>query len=181
MKYDKKKVIDIIGNAAKKYRDNLQDKNFLILYQTSTKAEIVQVEFRDFHFLHLTGIKTKLSAQRFYEKCLNGKMSVEEIELDYEGKVQQKLLVLPFLHELLYHNCMIGSFINSGIYIKSDYFIGNTKAILSVGFRSGKRADFPVTLYKEDVRKLSNPTNKVLAILVKDYRQQKYTKCTSDD
>ena len=75
-------------------------------------------------------------------------------------------MVLPFLHELLYHNCMIGDFIDSGICIKADYFVGNTKAVLSVGFRFGKNADFPVTLYKEDVRKLSQPTNKVLAKLL---------------
>lgn len=154
MKYDKKKALAIIVSAAKKYQNNLLNKNFLIIYQALGKTEIVQVEFRDYHFLHLTGIKTKLSAQRFYEKCLNSKLSTEEIEMDQKGKVQQKLLVLPFLHELLYHNCMIGTFIDSGICIKADYFVGNTKAVLSVGFRSGKRADFPVTLYKEDVRKL---------------------------
>ena len=42
----------------------------------------------------------------------------------------------------------------------------------------GKKVDFPVTLYKEDVRKLSQPTNKVLAIFVKDYKQKFYTECT---
>ena len=87
-------------------------------------------------------------------------------------------MVLPFLHELLYHNCMIGNFINSGICIRADYFVGNMKAILSVGFRHGKKVDFPVTLYKEDVRKLSQPTNKVLAIFVRNYNQQSYTECT---
>ena len=46
------------------------------------------------------------------------------------------------------------------------------------GFRYGKKGDFPVTLYKEDVRKLSQPTNRVLAIFVRDYKQQSYTKCT---
>lgn len=87
-------------------------------------------------------------------------------------------MVLPFLHELLYHNCMIGNFIDSGICIKADYFVGNTKAVLSVGFRYGRKADFPVSLYKEDVRKLSQPTNKVLAIFVREYNQQTYTECT---
>ncbi len=178
MKYDKKKAIDIIVRAAQKYRDYLQDKTFLIIYQENQMTRTTQVEFRDGHFLHLTGVKTKLSAQRFYEKCLNGKLSFTEIEFDKFGKAQQKLMVLPFLHELLYNNCMIGTFINSGIYIRADYFIGNTKAVVSVGFRYGKKADFPVTLYKEDVRKLSHPTNKVLAIFVKDYQQQEYKKCT---
>ena len=77
-------------------------------------------------------MQTKLSAQRFYEKCLEGKLLPNEFEVDKNGKVQQKLFVLPFLHELLYHNCMIGNFINSGICIKADYFVGNTKAVLSV-------------------------------------------------
>lgn len=178
MKYDKKKAIDVIVNAADNYKKYLQDKVFLIVYLENAVTKTVQVEFRDNHFLHLTGVCTKLSAKRFYEKCINCKLSVEDFELDKRGKTQQKLMVLPFLHELLYHNCMIGNFINSGICIRADYFIGNTKAILSVGFRYGKRVDFPVTLYKEDVRKLSQPTNKVFAIFVRAYNQQRYTECT---
>lgn len=47
-----------------------------------------------------------------------------------------------------------------------------------MGFRFGKNADFPVTLYKEDVRKLSQPTIKVLAIFVKDHKKHSYTECT---
>ena len=101
-----------------------------------------------------------------------------EFEVDKNGKVQQKLFVLPFLHELLYHNCMIGNFINSGIYIRADYFVGNTRTILSVGFRYGKKFDFPVTLYREDVRKLTHPTNKVLAIFAKKCKEEKYSECT---
>ena len=38
--------------------------------------------------------------------------------------------------------------------------------------------DFPVTLYKEDVRKLTQPTNKVLAIFRKEYNEQYYSECT---
>lgn len=178
MKIDKKTAIDVITTAAKNYKEYLQDKHFLIVYQENKEIKTAEVAFRDNHFLHLTGVKTKLSAQRFYEKCISHKLSVSEFELDKNGKTQQKLSVLPFLHELLYHNCMIGSFINSGIYIRADYFVGNTKAVLSVGFRFGKRVDFPVTLYKEDVRKLSQPTNKVLAIFVKKYQEPNYTKCT---
>lgn len=75
-------------------------------------------------------------------------------------------------------HCMIGDFINSGICIRADYFVGDTRAVLSVGFRNGKKTDFPVTLYKEDVRKLSQPTNKVLAIFSKHYKDQYYDNCT---
>ena len=171
-------AVSIIVKAAQNYKDFLQDKHFLIIYQEKEIVKIVQIEFRGNHFLHLTGVRTKLSAGRFYEKCLNHKLSVDDFELDKKGKAQQKLMVLPFLHELLYHNCMIGTFINSGICIRADYFVGNTKAVLSVGFRYGKKMDFPVTLYKEDVRSLTKPTNKVLAIFSKKYQEYNYTECT---
>lgn len=178
MKYDKKKALEIIVEAAKQYDKWLKSNHFLIFYQKGKEQDFVEVGFRDLNFLHLTGIKTKLSAQRFFSLCIDGKLSEKDFDLDTEGKAQQKLMVLPFLHELLYHNCMIGDFINSGVLIKSDYFVGDTKAVLSVGFRSGKTVDMPVTLYKENVKKLIKPVCKVLAIFKKPYNQQTYTECT---
>lgn len=176
-KYDKKGALRIIVNAAKEYEAKLNDRHFLIVYEEKDEIKKVCVGFRDMNFLHMTGVKAKMSAQQFYSACLNGKLSERDFELDDKGKVQQKLMVLPFLSGLLYHNCMIGTFVNNGIFIKADYFVGDTKAVLSVGFRNGKNVDFPVTLYKEDVRKMSTPTNKVLAIFVKRYNEDKYSEC----
>lgn len=130
------------------------------------------------NFLHLCGVNTKLSAKQFYRACLAGKLSERDFEIDEKGKVQQKMMALPYLSDLLYHNCMIGDFIHSGVYIHADYFAGNTKATLSVGFRNGREIDFPVSLYHEDIKKLSHPTNKVLAIFRKEYNQKFYSKCT---
>ena len=100
------------------------------------------------------------------------------ITIDAKGKIQQKLTVLPYLSEVLYHSCMIGDFINSGIVISADYFLGDTKSVISVGFRSKKSADIPVTLYREDIKKLSHPTCKVLAIFCKEYNVEQYNMCT---
>ena len=177
-KYDKRTALKIMIEAAKKYEEKLKDKHFLIIYREGKDTKTTCVGFRDMNFLHMTGVKTRLSAQQFYAACLDSKLSVHDFEIDNKGKVQQKLMVLPYLAELLYHHCMVGDFINSGICIKADYFVGDTRAILSVGFRTGKKTDFPVTLYNEDVRKLSQPTNKVLAIFTKHYKEQYYDKCT---
>lgn len=98
-----------------------------------------------------------MSAQLFYSACLSEKLSLKDISIDKKGKVQQKLAVLPYLPELLYHNCMVGDFINSGIAIS---------------------ADIPVTLYNENVKKLTQPTCKVLAIFSKNYNDAKYDVCT---
>ena len=177
-KYDKKAALKIMIEAAKKYEEKLNDKHFLIIYQEKKNTKTVSVGFRDMNFLHMTGVKTRLSAQQFYAACLESKLSEHDFEIDNKGKVQQKLMVLPYLADLLYHHCMIGDFINSGICIRANYFVGDTRAVLSVGFRNGKKTDFPVTLYNEDVRKLSKPTNKVLAIFSKYYKDQYYDNCT---
>ena len=176
--YDAKQALTIVLSCAKAYDDKLNNKHFLIVYQDKNEIKSCCVGFRDMNFLHLTGINTKLSAQQFYSACMNGKLSVKDISVDTKGKVQQKLAVLPYLPELLYHNCMVGDFINSGISIRADYFVGDTKAVISVGFREGKSADVPVTLYREDIKKLSNPTFKVLAIYSKDYNMAQYNKST---
>lgn len=177
-KYDKKAALKIIIDAARQYEDKLNDRHFLIIYRERKDIKAVSVGFRDMNFLHMTGVKTRLSAQQFYAACLESKLSENDFEIDNKGKVQQKLIVLPYLAELLYHHCMIGNFINSGVYIRANYFVGDTKAVLSVGFKNGTNIDFPVTLYNEDVRKLSQPTNKVLAIYTKYYNEQSYNTCT---
>ena len=177
-KYDKKAALKIIIDAASQYEEKLNNRLFLIVYQEGGKTKTVCVGFRDMNFMHLTGVDTKLSAQQFYSACLESKLSERDFEIDNKGKVQRKLIVLPYLSDLLYQSCMIGNFVNSGIWIRADYFVGDTKVILSVGFREGKMVDYPVTLYNEDVRKLSHPTNKVLAIFSKSYLKQVYTDCT---
>ena len=176
--YDAKQALSIILSCAKAYNEKLNNKHFLIVYQNRNIITKCCVGFRDMNFLHLTGIKTKLSAQQFYNACLECKLSVKYINVNTKGRAQQKLAVLPYLSELLYGKCMVGDFINSGITIRADYFVGDTKAVISVGFRRGKFADFPVTLYHEDIRKLSNPTCKVLAIFSKQYNTEYYNKCT---
>lgn len=177
-KYDKKAALKIIVEAAREYEEKLNDRHFLIIYREGNDTKTASVGFRDMNFLHMTGVKTKLSAQQFYAACLESKLSERDFEIDNKGKVQQKLMVLPYLADLLYHHCMIGDFINSGICIRADYFVGDTRAVLSVGFRTGKKIDFPVTLYNEDVRKLSQPTNKVLAVFSKNYKDRQYDNCT---
>lgn len=176
--YTKPEILKIILSVAKEYDEKLNDKHFRITYQKGKNIEETVVGFRDMNFLHLTGVKTKLSAQQFYQACINAKLSERDFEIDNKGKVQQKIAVLPYLPNLLYGKCMIGDFINSGIMIRADYFVGDTRATISVGFKVGNAADIPVTLYHEDVRKLSHPTCKVLEIRCKKFDETEYNLST---
>lgn len=175
---DIKTAIKIVTEAVKEYEERLNDRHFMVVYQGGTETKTVQFGFRDMNFLHLTGIETNLKAQQFYRACLDHKLAERDIINFTKGKIQQKLAVLPHLADILYNNCMIGYSINNGIYLQADYFVGNTKAVLSVGFRFGKTVDYPVTLYNGDVRKMISPVCKVLAIFSKVYNDEKYNECT---
>ena len=177
-KQDKKLALKIIIEAAKEYKNKLLNQHFMIIYKERGNYKYTYVGFRDLNFLHLTGVTTGLSAQQFFAACIDRKLSERDFEVDGQGKVRQKLTVLPYLSELLYNSCMIGDFIHSGIYIKADYFVGDGKKSISLGFRKCNKKDYPVTLYSEDVRKLSNPTNKVIAIFKKQYDEKYYMDCT---
>ena len=91
MKINKKDAIRIITEAAKKYEECLNNNTFLIVYEKLGIQEYVEISFRDMFFLHLTGITTKLSAQRFYKACIANKLSDSDITIDNKGKVEQKL------------------------------------------------------------------------------------------
>ena len=45
-------------NAAKKYDEYLKLLNFIIIYQSGSTQNFVEVGFRDLNFLHLTGVQT---------------------------------------------------------------------------------------------------------------------------
>ena len=70
-KYDKKTALQVIVKAAKEYNVKLNNKHFMVIYQENGKTKTVTVGFRDMNFLHMTGVKTKLSAQQFYSACLD--------------------------------------------------------------------------------------------------------------
>lgn len=166
---DIKSAIKIVTQAAKEYEENLNDRHFMVVYQEEAETKIVYFGFRDFNFLHLTGVNTTLKAKQFYKACLEHKLAGRDIIDLKKGKTQQKLAVIPYLSKILYNNCMIGYSIQNGIYLQADYFVGNTKAVLSVGFRFGENVDYPVTLYNGDVRKMIKPACKVLAIFTKRF------------
>ena len=174
-------ILSTVLNAAKKYSEKLLDKHFLIIYQdraSKNAYKYKEIGFRDYNFLHLTGLKTDMSASAFFSAATSNRLSANQFNTDKQGRCIQKLNVLPYLSDLLYNKCLIGDFINSGISIKADYYAGDTHSIISLGFRKGTTVDNPVSLYNEDIKKLSNPTNRVIAIYSKAFNSKYYESTT---
>lgn len=171
---DKRKAISIVVSAAKRYKEMLCGKQFLL---ACGDTEFREVAFRAQNFAHFTGVRLQgCSARQFYERALSGKLSASHFAFSSDGNTERKLAVIGQLPGLFHAPLLYGAFLDSGICISADYFVG--KHIISVGFRAGKSFDIPVTLYNEDIRKLTYQPEKILAVWEKPIGAERYATLT---
>lgn len=96
-KTDKKSAIrqDIIDSAGI-YGQNLAGKAFLYVYGN----EYFEVSFPVNHFLHLTGVETKLSANDFYKNAKKAKLTNSQFYFDVRHPYANAKKKLPCLKRL---------------------------------------------------------------------------------
>ena len=96
-KTEKKNAIrqGIIDSAAI-YSQNLAGKAFLYVYGD----EYFEVSFPVDHFLHLTGVETKLSAKDFYKNAKKGKLTNSQFYFDARHPYANAKKKLPCLKRL---------------------------------------------------------------------------------
>lgn len=96
-KTDKKNVIrqEIIDSASI-YSQKLAGKAFLYVY----RDEYFEVSFPIDHFLHLTGVETKLSARDFYKNAKRAKLTNSQFYFDARHPYANAKKKLPCLKRL---------------------------------------------------------------------------------
>lgn len=168
---DKREAVRIIVSAAKRYKEMLCGKQFLL---ACGDAAFREVAFSARNFAHFTGVKLQgCSAKQFYERATSGRLSASHFDFSSDGNTERKLAVIGQMPGLFHAPLLYGTFLDSGIFISADYFVG--KHCISVGFRAGVPFDIPVTLYNEDIRKLTYQPEKVLAVWEKPIGAERYT------
>ena len=77
--FTKKEIIKILQISAKKYNENLLNKNIMFVFEDKQIGEISYIEtvFNDYNFMHLTGIKYIKGASEFFKDCIRNKISLE--------------------------------------------------------------------------------------------------------
>ncbi|MCC8049971.1 MAG: PBECR4 domain-containing protein [Clostridiales bacterium] len=96
-KADKKNAIrQEIIDAAFIYSKQLAGKTFLYVYG----KEYFEVSFPTDHFLHLTGVKTNISAKDFYKNAKKGKLTNNQFYFDMQHPYANARKKLPCLKRL---------------------------------------------------------------------------------
>jgi len=177
---DKREAIKIVENCAKQYESELNGRSLLIIYlESGTKANYLELVFRDEQFMHLTGLKSHglLSAKRFYQKCLNNKLQANEFDFSPDGTSEIKLKTLPYILCKNLHANAVGDFNGSTIKLVTDKIVGNQRAFM--GFINIYKDYFiPNTLIKGDIRDYAQKTNRIIAVFRKFQNDSAYNEIT---
>ena len=186
-KTDKKNAIrqDIIDSAGV-YSQSLAGKAFLYVYGD----EYFEVSFPVDHFLHLTGVETKLSAKDFYKNAKKAKLTNSQFYFDARhpyANAKKKLPCLKRLPELTNDTvCILKDMQTVTIIYKLsvtnlEFTLGLTE---NTDDKGNKINDFflPMSLRVEDTSvEKSNDGARVDFILSKDASVSKYDTLLVED
>ena len=171
-------ALRIVHVCAALYEKNLSGNN--VLFATASKDEpfFVETLFQPQNFLHLTGLQTSLSSERFYDAALHQRLKLSDVSFKTSGVTELKLQILPRLMSIHITARMIGDYDHSQPLLITDKFAGTVA--MAMGFTLANGVYVPNTALKKDLRDITaNATRrKVAAIFVKPRTDDLYRQLT---
>ncbi len=183
MKYTKNDARKKVLNCAKLYQQKLLNKKLLIIYRDRTDNNIhyIEVLFRDRNFQHLTGLELvdkngnvlRNQSLNFYRKCINNKLSNQEIQFKSDGTTPLKLDALSSIMDITRISKITGNYNHLRPYLFADKLIGGVNFCL--GLIQENDIYIPSSALLEDIKKLTVKPSQVLTILIKESTETIYS------
>ena len=170
---DKYKIVSTIIKYAEKYDNELCGRNLVFAYKSNTGIAYTAVNFYAENFKHLVGAKSKLSAPKFYDKCISKTLTVHDIAIPKDGTLKLKLDVMPYL---INHNLSANSICIYDVYrpkLITDKLVGNYRGC--IGFISTSWGLVPNTLLNINIRDMSNTCKQILYTMRKNHSAEFYS------
>jgi hypothetical protein len=183
MKFTKEDARRRVLNCAKLYRQKLLNKKMLIIYRdrVDNKIRYIEVVFYERNYQHLTGLELvdkdgkvlKNQSVNFYRKCIQNKLSTEEIQFKKDGTSRLKLEALPVLMDVTKITKITGNYNYSRPYLLVDKIIGGVNFCLGLS----KEDDIyvPSSALLENIKRLTDAPSQVLVILEKELDEALYS------
>ena len=176
---NKKEIVKTLKESVIQYKENLKDKNFIIVYMDKNKIKFIEILFLARNFMHLTGVKCNdkngkcMKANQFYQVCLNNKLSYKDIIIKQDGTIELKLAILSQLINVSRNFKMIGKYNNYKNKLVTEILLGNVNMCLGLT-KNTSLYYVPNTLLKEDIRKIVIKPYPIVAVLKKNLEDKKY-------
>lgn len=182
MKYTIEEARRIVLNCAKQYREKLLNRKLIIIYRERRDNSIryIEVVFYERNYQHLTGVELVNKngdvlhgqSMNFYRKCIENKLSRDEIRFKKDGTTPLKLDALPILTDVTKITKIIGDYNGSRPYLYVDKVMGGVHSCL--GLSREREGYVPSSALREDIKQLSGNPSQVLAILQKEVGAETY-------
>lgn len=176
MKFTKEDARRRVLNCAKQYQQRLLNKKLIIIYREKRDNVIryIEVVFHERNYQHLTGLELidkngnvlRNQSMNFYRRCIENKLSVDELRFKLDGTTQLKLEALPVLMDITKITKITGDYNNVRPYLFVDKVIGGVNFCL--GLSRDDNVYVPSSALLEDIKRLTEAPSQVLAILEKD-------------
>lgn len=176
----KEVALKIIIDCALKYKQNLENQNYLFVFSNPDKIiNYFEAVFLPRNFKHLTGIKNIrkriTSSVEFYELCTKKELKLDDFELSNDGTTILKLAVLPLLMDIHKNAKMIGDYDHFKVNLRTKKLAGSLTACL--GFVCENEYYIPNTVLNQDIRDIAvKPLNRIIAIYSKTTHDPLYTR-----
>ena len=182
--YTKDEARRIVMECAKKYKENLLNKKYIIIYRDrqDNSIKFFEIYFGKENYQHLTGIELidsngkvrKHVAGLFFDKCLNNRLAKNEIQFKKDGTTILKLQALPVMMKIQSVTKITGGYNGNRPYLIADKVVGNVNFCLGLIQDSHNDYYVPASSLLEDIKKLTREQSQVLAIFSKECSDNVY-------
>lgn len=178
--HTKEEALKIVQRCAEQYQKHLLDRSLLfVVVDKHNRTSTLEVHFTKRNFLHLTGFEvdiTTISAPRFFDLCIDKRLSVHDFELSKDGTTDLKLLVLPNLMTKNLSANSVGDFNGTGIKLYTEKIAGGTTGCIGFMLDDDTGLMLPNTVLKMDIRDCTkSPQSRIIATYRKSSIDSVYT------
>lgn len=179
----KDRIRNRIIKYARLYNENLNNKRTMFIYcDTYGAHQAIEVLCRSANYLHLTGVKTNLQANVFFNRAMGGSLSSKDFEIGNLHGVEKKLYALESIVSLHKNPTMTGDYNNSKIHLTADKIIGTEKFCLALKHDTKRDCYVPNGIYvpvsslQDRISALvSGKPTRILAVFQKSQSDKEYS------
>jgi hypothetical protein len=142
----KESYLEKIIECAEKYQSQLLNKAILFIYQNVDGVNSIEVRFKNVNFKHLTGVKSRLDSDIFFNKCINHRLDVSSYQPT--SFTPLKLSVFDTFVHIHENPATIGEFDGANLLLQLDIVVAKSQTVLGLS-KDSSDYYFPVTLLKE--------------------------------
>lgn len=183
-KFSKEEASKAAISCAKQYSEHLLDQKMLVIFrdQKTNSISWIEILFLKRHYQHLTGIELLDSkgqviahqSENFFRKCIEKKLSKNEIGFKKDGTTHLKLAALPSLTRVHSMTKITGDYNGNRPFLYVNKVVGGVN--FCMGLIKENDSFVPASALLEDIKNVTSNPSQVLAIISKPKDQLIYDK-----